>query len=51
MQTLEKPNSQEVDVVHLSIDQTASQILHQALEQVQGLHKVSQKPSLSFQSN
>jgi carbohydrate kinase (thermoresistant glucokinase family) len=51
MQTLEKPNSQENDVVHLSIDQTASQILHQALEQLQALRKVSQRPSLSLQSN
>jgi carbohydrate kinase (thermoresistant glucokinase family) len=37
VQTLEKPSTQEKDVVHLRIDQTTSQILEQALQQLQAL--------------
>lgn len=51
IQTLEKPNTQETDVIHLNIDQTASQILHQALEQLQAMQKDAQSPCILFQSN
>ena len=51
IQTLEKPNTQETDVIHLNIDQTASQILRQALEQLQAMQKDAQSPCLLFQSN
>jgi len=52
LQTLEKPNAQETDVIHLSIEQSIPQILQHALEHLQVMQPhEARHPSLSLQTN